>query len=553
MGCAASEKPKSRDISGARCGSARCTLVDGLSPSFAETARLVETETIVKHSDVPMPPFAAAPPVVWAAAVAVALVSGWLALGPLEGIPHVTDEVAYTLQSKLFAAGTRFGPVPDNESMWMLPFWVSSGPGHSPFPIGWPLLLGLGERLGLAAFVNPALNALMPPILYRIGAAVGGARLGVCAALAIACSPGVLLMGASRMAHTSVLVALGLLMVTVLERQWSFRRVMVGGLMAAYVVLARPFDAALLAAPLVLVGFRSMEWKHRPIWLGVPAAAAAGVLVDNWWMTGSLFEFPMSAWYDQWQGRTGCNRLGFGPDVGCAPTLGSFGHTVPKAMALAQEAWARYDALLLGVPGGTLVAAVGAWRLGARRGLVWVALVVVGYALYWSPGRAYGARFWHPMYLVVPVALAGALTLVPFRVAAVVCVGASAVGIRAILPDLGAGYWCVDGSLRDALVEEGITDGVVFLQADGRRSEPWSSLGVDDFSCDPMLEAGDAWAIADPTRMNGGLQFRHALRDADDTRAFMERFHPGQAAYTVEHDVANDARTIRYLGVFPSR
>ena len=110
-----------------------------------------------------------------------------------------------------------------------------------------------------------------------------------------------------------------------------------------------------------------------------------------------------------------------------------------------------------------------------------------------------------------------------------------------------------DGVEADALAEEGITDGVVFLQADGRRPEPWTSLGVNAFSCDPMLEAGDAWAIADTTRMNGGLQFRHALRDADDTRAFMERFHPGQAAYTVEHDVANDARTIRYLGVFPRR
>ena len=499
-----------------------------------------------------MPPIAAAPPAVWAASIAVALVSAWLALGPLEGLPHVTDEVAYTLQSKLFASGARFGPAPDNESMWMLPFWVSSGPGHSPFPIGWPLLLAVGERVGFPALVNPALNALMPFVLYRIGAAVGGMNVGVCAALAIACSPGLLVMGASRMAHTSVLVALGIVMVMVVEQRWSLRRVALGGTMAAYVVLARPFDAALLAAPLVAMGLTLMSQRHRLVWLGIPAAAAAGVLVDNWWMTGSPFEFPMSAWFDQWQGRAGCNRLGFGADVGCAPTLGSFGHTIPKAVAMAQEAWLRFDSLLLGVPGGTLLAAVGAWRLGVRRGLAWVALVALGYALYWSPGRAYGARFWHPMYLVVPIGVASVLTMVPFRVAVFVCVGTSVVGIRAILPDLSAGYWCVDGSLRDALVDEGITDGVVFLQADGRRSEPWTALGVDAFSCDPMLEAGDAWAIADPTRMTGGLQFRHALRSADDTRAYMERFHRGQAAYVVEHDVVNDERIIRSLGGFPS-
>ena len=68
----------------------------------------------------------------------------------------------------------------------------------------------------------------------------------------------------------------------------------------------------------------------------------------------------MSVWYDAWQGRPGCNGLGFGDDIGCAPTLGSFGHTPAKAISLGAEAWQRFDRLLLGVSGGSVLAAVGA-------------------------------------------------------------------------------------------------------------------------------------------------------------------------------------------------
>lgn len=495
---------------------------------------------------------ARAPALVWAGCVAAMLVSAWVAIGPLEGMPHVTDEIAYTLQAKLFANGVRFGPQPDNETMWMLPFWNASGPSFSPFPWGWPAVLGVGEALGMATVVNPLLVGLLPWLVYRIGAVSGGTRLGVTAALIVACSPGVWLMAASRMAHTSVLVALGVLMVVALERRWTMARVWLGGLAAAYVVLARPFDAALLGVPLLILGAMSCPSRLRVLWLGAPIVAGAAVLIDNWWITGSLTSFPMSIWFDEWMGREGCNRLGFGPDVGCSPTLGDYGHTLKKAWILAGQAAVRFDGLLLGVPGATLLALFGAWRLRARRGLLWVALIVAGYALYWSPGRAYGARFWHPMYLVVPIAVAAALRPIPMRWVGVIVFAASGWGMRTVLPEIGSGYWCVDGALRDRLNAEQITEGVVFLLGDGRRSEPWPALGVDRFSCDPMLEAGDAWAIADPTKMTGGIQFRHALRDPAELRAYMIRFHEGQPAYMVRHNVEDDTRTIEALGTFSS-
>jgi hypothetical protein len=50
----------------------------------------------------------------------LAAASAWLVLGAM---PHVTDEVSYTLQAKLFAAGLRTGPStePVNGGVSLLP------------------------------------------------------------------------------------------------------------------------------------------------------------------------------------------------------------------------------------------------------------------------------------------------------------------------------------------------------------------------------------------------------------------------------------------------
>ena len=78
----------------------------------------------------------------------VVVLSMTVALGPLEGIPHITDEIAYTLQSRLLAAGLRVGPPGDDPALMSIPFWVVQPQTTSPFPVGWPLLLSIGERLG---------------------------------------------------------------------------------------------------------------------------------------------------------------------------------------------------------------------------------------------------------------------------------------------------------------------------------------------------------------------------------------------------------------------
>jgi len=455
------------------------------------------------------------------------------ALVGLDGVPHVSDEIAYTLQSRLFAAGMRTGPPADNPSLLLYPFWQTAPRSFGVFPPGWPALLALGERLGVPWLVNPLLFAASPTLTWLLARELTP-RGAILAPWLVALSPGMWLLAGSRMAQTSALVALLVAAVAVVTR----RSALWVGAAVAYVVVARPFDAALLGLP--LLGFAlTRGLPHRPALVALPGLAVALLMADNHHITGDALRFPVNAWYDAWvadlPAAAGCNRLGFGADRGCYPTLGSPGHSPGKALQIAAASLQRMDRLLLGVPLGGLAALAGAWTLGARRSallLAPLAAVAGGYALYWSPGMAYGARFWHPGTIGLILLAAAGLSRLPGRAGWAVLL-IPAVSVAWIQPQLGD-YWCVDGRLA---AQVGRTEGVVFVQRRGTRAAAWPAVGVDAFECDPMLSAGDGMGLLDPTRTTGGLQFRHALPTAADTRAYLARRHPGAAALLWREDL----------------
>jgi hypothetical protein len=479
--------------------------------------------------------------------VVATLVAAWMAAVPLEGIPHVTDEVSYTLQARLFAAGARTGPALPYPSMLSFPYWNGAGASFSPFPPGWPALLAAGEGLGLGWLVNPVLVGLLPLMAWLLGREWAGPRVADLAAVAAAVSPAVLVVAASHMSHTSVLVALaGLLVVVVRGRDGAAWWWIAGGA-AAYGVLARPYDAALVGGPLLLLGLlRAPSMAARIPLLLLPGLATALLLADNLALTGSLLRFPMDAYFDQVVGdaRAGCNRLGFGADVGCVATQGSFGHTPAKAAVNLWQSVRALDRMTLGMPLGGVAALAGLAML--KRRLPWLILVAVagGYAMYWSPGQAYGARFWQPMLAVLPVGVAVVAARVG-RLAVPLIAAVGLAGTAWLLPDLGDRYWCTDGALRDALAARDIREGVVFVEATGVRAAGWPRLGPARFGCNGVLESGDHMLLVDPTRATGGLQLRHALAQPDHMAPYLAEVHAGAAAWLATHDIAADRWTLR--------
>jgi hypothetical protein len=477
------------------------------------------------------------------------LIAAGVAWGPLEAMPHVSDELSYTLQARLFAAGMRTGPPGDVPSALQLPFWLTEPRSFSPFPIGWPLLLSVAERAGAAWLLNPLLAGLLPLLAWSLGREWSGPAEARLAALVAAVSPGVWMLGASRMAHTSVLVALGVAAVVVQRRRdppWAWG---LAALCVAYVVLARPYDAVLVGLPLLVLGvLRAPGWGARGALVLLPGAAAAVVLWDNLRLTGSPWDFPMELFFAAWAAdRPGCDQLGFGPDRRC---FGPPGWSPADAAEAALAHLRRLDLGLLGTPGGSLFALVGLWRLRRPAALALIGAVVLGYALYWSPGAAYGARFYHPLYLVLPLAVAVGAQRLLGRFAPLVLLGLPLAASPPLLTALSDRYWCVDGRLRDTLAAAGITEGVVFLRATGARTASWPALEAPPLRCDPQLESIDGFALLDPTRTQGGLQVRHALPD-EELGPYLRRFQPGAPAWIALHDVETDERTLLRLDPGP--
>lgn len=495
--------------------------------------------------------------------VTVALLSGLaatlavaLALGPLEGMPHVSDEVAYAMQARIFATARLFAEAPAAPSMVLYPF-VGTDPGiHAVFPPGWPALLALGTLLRFPILVNPLLAACLPPLTWRIARSVADAPTARVAAAISALSPGVLVLAASRMSQTSVLVALLVLAgsaggVGATARASTAGRPTLLDVAAAagalaYVVLARPLDALCVGGPLLAVTL----WRRRDaaglaLGIGLPLLATLALGAFNHALTGDPLTFPADRWFDAfYQDRPGCNRLGFGADVGCAGGAGAPGYTPMDGLVTLVHNVLTFDRLLLGVPGGLLLAVGGLVLLGRRAPVLWIPLLVpVAYFFYWSPGVAYGARFYHPLYVVVPTLVALALCRLARHWAMLPVLAGAAVGLLLSARDLSSSYWCVDGSLRDALEEGGITEGVVFLDAVGTRGVTWPYLGVDGFTCDRLLESGDGFALSGPEAKEG-LLFRHMTTDRSQALPYLSTEHPGAVGWVDQHRIDVDVRRV---------
>ena len=477
-----------------------------------------------------------------------------LCLGPLDAMPHVTDEVAYSLQAINFSHLRLWGRAPASASMAIYPF-VAAAPGfHGVFPPGWPLLLAGATALGVPWLLNPLLASLLPWLTWRLARQTTGPATALPAAAFIAFSPGVLILAASRMSHTSTLVALLLLALVATAHRHDLAGGVTGGAALAYVVLARPFDAVLVGTVMGV----ALLWRRPPLrfwagFLGLPSLAALLVLLYNHALTGSAATFPASLWFDGFfPNRPGCNRLGFGPDVGCVEVLqGSAGYTLKKGLVNLLHNTLTFDRLLLGVPTGGLLAAVG---LALRRRALFLALLLfvpLGYLLYWSPGVAYGARFYHPLYVVAPIGLAALLVRVPSRM-----IWASLliplVGIWRAAGELGESYWCVDNSFTTMLDEHGIHDGVVFLDSKGQRTVSWPFLGVPALICDPLLEAGDAFGSVGFEGDQAPV-VRHMPADLHQALDYMWQVHPGEDAWVVQHLVAADRRRLLHLDMENAR
>ncbi|MDQ2806481.1 MAG: hypothetical protein M3Z04_06130 [Chloroflexota bacterium] len=181
--------------------------VGGQQPSIQNSERRTPNAEPHRHSAfrIPHSAFRFAP-LLFALAGTVAAAA--VALGPLEGIPHVQDDVAYLWQAKVFALGRAWAPEPPLPNFFQQGFiLITDGRWFAKYPPGWPLLLVPGVWAGLPWLVNPLCAGASLALIYATGRRLYGAAAGAAAAGLGLLSPFLLFMSGSYMAHPATMLA----------------------------------------------------------------------------------------------------------------------------------------------------------------------------------------------------------------------------------------------------------------------------------------------------------------------------------------------------------
>lgn len=253
---------------------------------------------------------------VWGLVVA-ALIAGRI----VQPVPNVQDSVAYLFQAKILAAGRLWAPIPRQPDFFLQSdLLMYHGHWFGKYPLGWPLVLAVGVKLGVAWLVNPVLLAGCLLLTYLIGTLIFGRVVALVGAAFAASSPFLLFFAGTFLAHTAALfffLAAVYLLVLWHQREGRSRRLewtlrgwtflIPAGLMLGVAALTRQLDTIGLALPFAVLFIR------RPLaagWVAIAAAApAAAGLVLNRALTGGFLTNPY-ALVNPW------DRIGFGRGVG---------------------------------------------------------------------------------------------------------------------------------------------------------------------------------------------------------------------------------------------
>ncbi len=406
------------------------------------------------------------------------LVAAGIAVGPLEGIPHVQDEVVYQLQARILSEGRLWEAERLPRASFAYDFVTNAdGRRYGVFPNGWPAVLALGTLVGLPWLVNPLLHGLTVLLGARLTRRVAGDDAGWLAAPVLAVAPALVWQGASRMSHP-LCAALTVGAALLLARGPSAARALGVGACLAGLLLTRPLDGIVVG--IVLGGWALWRREVRG-WLPVLPGVAAGVLLvllQNHLIEGHWGTFPQHAWFARdeppfpspgFRFTEACNALGFGADHGCVATFGSVGHTLGKGLkAAGLNAWLARTAWF-GVAPVALLLGGAALRAESRRLLVLAAATWAGlaalYATYWYGGVCLGPRFHHAAAPLVLGALAAGTTGLLARFGLPRLVGLALLlplgwTLARALPEL-PGLWGVDDRLTD--LEAGWTEGPTLM------------------------------------------------------------------------------------------
>lgn len=401
-------------------------------------------------------------------AIVSAGVARWIAVHGLGDVPHVMDEIAYTLQAKTLAGGHVSSPVGYPRAAFNMWFVEDRSTRFSIFPPGWPLVLALGVKLGIPGAVNPTLHALTVWWVGRAGRVLSGPKLQLLAAALYAVSPQAILLAASLMSHTVVAACGAIVLLTtirMLEKKIAWQDFLAAGAAIGLTATTRPLCACVLFLTFAVAGMIARPPLRLLAWAGPPLVLSVVLLgIYNGILTGSALRFPQSLYFDEhkppvdlpiFHYAQGCNDLGFGRTHGCDDSIRGGYHTLDNALSNTGDNLTAWFLLAGGGPllvVAVLAAAYTAYReprLRRALGVAFTALAcaIVLYGLYWYAGTCYGGRFYHAAFPALMFTCAIGLARFPRRAAIAVAfalfVAWNGYALKNAYAEL-PGYWGVD-------------------------------------------------------------------------------------------------------------
>jgi hypothetical protein len=263
------------------------------------------------------------------------------------------------------------------------------------FPPGWPIILAVGERLGVPSWlVNPILSALVLWVLFLYANRLHGQKVAAIATASVLFSSFFLFNGASYFSHMSALLLILLFYYhgTVFLETGLQKYAVLAGVWIGFAFINRPYSAMLVGIPLLV--YSLLVWPRR-VWSGVGWLALGCtpfilfLLFYNHMITGDAFLF-VTKWMDPQEG------IGFvkGHDWKHA-LLFTFHHLIDFML------WASPTLLFL-LPMYLFRIRSGATRLDKGWNTLEFTLFPVlafGYAFYYLyGGDQYGPRFYFEAY-----------------------------------------------------------------------------------------------------------------------------------------------------------
>ena len=321
-----------------------------------------------------------------------------------ERMAHIEDEMAYVWQAQAISRGYLTLPSPPMPKSFLVPFVVDyNGQRFGKYPIGWPVVLALGERLGAPYLVNPILAGLGVWLTYQLGKRLFGATVALLAAGLTVSSPFFLLNSGSLLNHPlglllTIIFALGWLdafSTPGISRRWL--PALAAGASLGLLALTRPLTAVCVGLPfgihgLILLVRGDSTTRRNLILVGVTALAISVLLfVWQYAVTGDPTLNPYTLWWSY-------DKIGFGPGYGHLPG----GHTLDQAwintrfnIAVGKSdlfGWAFYSWIFL--PFGLLaILRDRNWRALLPIS-IFMSLFII-YMAYWIGAWLFGPRYYY--------------------------------------------------------------------------------------------------------------------------------------------------------------